>query len=328
MPANLTPQYHEAEKRFRQARTIPEKIAALQEMMAVIPKHKGTDHLRADLRARMAKLLDDLNRPTGPAGGRSHPFSIRKEGAGQAAIIGLPNVGKSQLLATLTGASVKVGHYPFTTQEPTPGMLRYQNVRIQVIDTPPIADQGISGPMYGLMRNADLFIIVVDLTADPVSQLQAVTSELERWGFRLLGRDEEPDPEEKPTQKRAVIVGSKADADGALDAFQALAAECGERFPVVMVSALEEVGLEELGREIFTALGIMRVYTKAPGRDPSYDEPMVLPRGSTVLEAAESIHKDWLKRLKYAVLWGSGKFEGQRVGRDYVLADGDVIELH
>jgi ribosome-interacting GTPase 1 len=114
MPANLPPDYHEAEKRYRSARSVPEKVAALQEMLAIMHKHKGTDHLKADLRARVAKLMDDLEHPAASKGGRPYPFAIRKEGAGQAVLIGPPNSGKSS--SGLTGAKARIGQYPFTTQ--------------------------------------------------------------------------------------------------------------------------------------------------------------------------------------------------------------------
>lgn len=328
MPANLTPQYFEAEQRYRRAKSAPERLAALQDMLAVMPKHKGTDHLKAGLRAKMAQLMEEIEHPRRIGGGQVQPFSLRKEGAGQAVLIGLPNVGKSQLLATLTGAGAKVADYPFTTKTPVPGMLQFENVRIQLVDTPAINDRDMQTRLFSLLRNSDVLILVVDLCADPLQQAQEAITELQNWGYKLLGKDEVPDPEEPRVQKRVVLVGSKGDEEGALDQFELLQAQYGSRFPVVLVSALEEVGLEELAQKVFKALDKVRVYTKAPGGEPDYNYPIVLTAGSTVEDAAEHLHKDWKRKLKYAVLWGSGKFEGQRVGRDYVLADGDVIELH
>ncbi|GBD14008.1 GTPase ObgE/CgtA [bacterium HR24] len=328
MPANLPPQYHEAEKRYRTARTIPEKLAALQEMMAVMPKHKGTDHLRAELRAKMARLMDELEHPSGPRGGRTHPFSIPKEGAGQAALVGPPNAGKSSILAALTGAPARVAPYPFATQVPQPGMARFEDVHIQLVDTPPLAEGRLEGRLFGLLRNADALLLVTDLGMDAVSQADGTIALLESWGIEPLGRGERPDPAHWQAQKPLVIVGNKADLDGALDEFQRLESAFGHRFPVVMVSAQEGVGLDDLTREAFRALGVIRVYTKPPGEEPKLDAPLVLPAGSTVEGAAESLHKSWRQRLKYALVWGSTKFPGQRVGRDYVLADRDIVELH
>ena len=328
MPANLPPAYHEAEQRYRRAKRIAEKVAALQEMMSATPKHKGTDHLRADLRARMARHMGELEKPSNTGSGQPEPFSLRKDGAGQVILIGLANGGKSHLLATLTGAAAKVASYPFTTQLPSLGMLRYQNVRIQLIDTPAINDQDMQTRLFSLLRNTDLLLMVVDLSADAVGQVEDVTAELARWGYVLLDRGEATDPEEHQVQKRAILVGNKADEAGALDQFQLLRSRYGDRFPTVMVSCLEEVGLDDLRESLFRALHKVRVYTKSPSGEPDYDTPIVLAQGARVDDAALALHKDWRRRLKYALLWGSGKFNGQRVGRDYVLADGDVLEFH
>jgi hypothetical protein len=328
MPANLPPQYHEAEKRYRAAHTIPAKLAALQEMLAVMPKHKGTDHLKADLRAKVAKLTDELERPAGSRGGRPSPFAIRKEGAGQAVLVGPPNSGKSSLLVALTGARAKVASYAFTTQVPEPGMLRFENTHIQVVDTPALSEGRLESQLFGLLRQSDALVAVIDLGASPADQVEAVLGILRQWGMEALGSGKCPEPDRRQTEKRLVIDANKADLEGARDAFQELLASHGRRFPVVLTSATEMVGLEGLGREIFRSLGVIRVYTTSPGSEPSFDNPLVLPQGSTVEDAATSIHKEWRRKLKYALVWGSAKFEGQRVGRDYVLADGDVLQLH
>lgn len=328
MPANLPPQYHEAEKKYRTARTIPEKVAALQAMLAVMPKHKGTDHLKADLRAKVAKLTDELERPAGSRGGRPSPFAIRKEGAGQAVLVGLPNSGKSSLLAALTGAKVKVASYPFTTQVPELGMLRFENTHIQVVDTPPLSEGRLESRLFALLRNSDILVAVVDLGARPAAQVEAVLRVLSQWGIGPLELGKDAEPSRRHTEKRLVIAANKADLEGALDAFQRLEADYGQHFPVVLTSATDAVGLEELGRGIFRSLGVIRVYTASPGSESSFENPLVLPGGSTVQDAATSIHKEWQRKLKYALVWGSTKFEGQRVGRDYVLADGDVLQLH
>ena len=327
MPANLPPAYFEAERKFRGAKSVPEKIAALQEMTSATPKHKGTDHLRAELRSRMARLTADLAKPRATSSG-PQPFSLRKEGAGQAVLIGLPNSGKSQLLASLTGAAARVAAYPFTTQAPQPGIVRYQNVGIQLVDTPAINDQDMQTRLFSLLRNTDLLVVVVDLSVDAVQQMEDILAELGRWGYRLLGLGEEPARDEPRVEKRAVLVGSKADAPGALDQLGKLEVMFGSRLEITMVSALEDVGLDDLSERMFLALGLVRVYAKAPGEAATYESPIVLARGSNVQDAAASLHKDWQRRLKYSLLWGSGKFEGQRVGRDYVVSDGDILEFH
>ena len=328
MPANLPPLYYEAERKYRRAKSIPEKVASLQEMMSATPKHKGTDHLRADQRAKMARLMDELEKPRYTSSGQPEPFALRKEGAGQAMLIGLPNAGKSQLLVSLTGAAAKVASYPFTTQLPLPGMLPFQNISFQLVDTPAINDQDMQTRLFSLLRNTDLLLAVVDLSADAIEQMKEIVDELEKWGYLLLGRGEALDTQEHRVQKRAILVGNKADEAGALEQFQRLEAQYGDRLPVVMVSPLEVVGLDDLKEAVFKALGRVRVYTKAPNTEPAYDAPIVLAQGSKVEDAAQALHKDWRRRLKYALVWGSGKFDVQRVGRDYVLADGDVLEFH
>ncbi len=334
MPTNLPPQYREAEDRYRQAKTPQAKIAALQEMLAIMPKHKGTDHLKAQLRTRLSQQVAILEGPSkGPSGsGRVEPFSLPKQGAGRATLIGPTNVGKSLILAKATGAQTRVGAYALSTQEPVPGMFPYEDVVVQAVDTPPISDVNTQGRLYGLLRNSDIFVVVLDLSADPVGQAREVLSVLDQWGFRLLGRGESPDGDNPWLTKPAILVGNKADIPGALDGFQELEAAYGDAYSLVMTSAEEDVGLDELGREIFLALKMIRVYTKSP-REKLEDfvrtDPVVLPEGSTVAEAADQIHKELAQGLKFAVLWGrSGKFEGQRVGRNHQLTDGDVIELH
>jgi ribosome-interacting GTPase 1 len=327
MPANLTPDYRAAEQRFRAARTLPERIAALQEMLAVIPKHKGTEHMRADLRARLSKLMDELEAPPPGKRGAVSPWSIRKEGAGRAVLVGPPNAGKSALLARLTGAAARVGAYPFTTELPLPGTLKVGGARIQTIDTPPITERHAEPALFGLLRTADVIVPVLDLTAEPAAALTWLRGELQHRRLALTGPDG-PAPPEDMTPKPAVIAATKADLPGALDALPALAA-AATGLPVVPVSVIEDFGLEDLGEAVFRALGVIRVFTKAPGQEPDRDDPVVLPEGSTVLDFAEALHRGWEKRLRYAVLWGgSGKFAGQRVGKDHVLADGDAVELH
>jgi ribosome-interacting GTPase 1 len=211
-------------------------------------------------------------------------------------------------------------------------MLPYKNIYIQLVDTPPITNPRTQSRLYGLLRNSEVFVVVVDLTLDAVAQVRQVFSELGQWGFRMLAREEEGGQENPILTKPTVLVGNKADVDGALDQFSELETAFGERYPLVMTSAMEVVGLEELGEEVFRALNVIRVYTKSP-REKLEDferiDPLVLPLGSTVGEAAEQVHKDLVRGLKFAVLWGqSGKFDGQRVGRRHQLTDEDIIELH
>ena len=334
MPTNVPPQYREAEDRFRQASTVQAKIAAIQEMLAIMPKHKGTDHLKAQLRSRLSKLMEELEGGSskGPSSGRTEPFSMPKEGGGRATLIGPTNVGKSLMLNRSTGARSRVGAYELSTQDPVPGMLGYQDVRIQLVDTPPISNPSTQGRLYGLLRNTDVFVIVVDLSMDAVAQVREVMASLREWDFRMLPKDDRPTDGKPWLDKPTILVGNKADIPGALDQYLELEGAFADRYPVVMASAEEDIGFDDLALEIFEALKVIRVYTKSPRvkleeYEPS--EPLVLPTGATVIEAATQLHKELSQGFKYAVLWGeSSKFSGQHVGRTHQLTDRDIIELH
>jgi uncharacterized protein len=327
MPTNLPPQYFEAEKVYREAKTPQEKIEALEHMLAIMPKHKGTDHLRGELRARIAKLTEEAERKKGT--GRTQLYHVPKEGAGQVALVGAPNTGKSQLMASLTGADPKVGPYPFTTQLPQPAMAPFENVQVQLIDLPPVMENGTPGWMRPALRYADLLALVVDLSVDPLNDLGTVEKELDAMRIRPVASisEEQEDDGEVVVKKKAVLIGNKADEDDADVGYELLELECAGRLPMIRVSAMDGTGLEDLKRLLFDRLEVIRVYTKPPGKEANLAEPTVLPTGSTIDDLANIIHKELREKLKYAVLWGSGKFSGQRVGRQYVLEDGDIVEL-
>ena len=324
MPANLTPQYFEAEKRYKRAKSPQERIEALEEMLSVMPKHKGTDKLRAELRTKIAKLYDEAQRRPVISKKGSLLYYVKKEGAGQVILVGLPNVGKSQLVSTVTEASTEVADYPFTTQAPIPGMMNFENIQIQLVDIPAITAPHVESWLPNVLRNADLLLIVVDLTQDPVTQVEAIIERLEKFRIRLFGKEIEPGM----VGKRALLLGNKGDLERAGEGYKRLSSQYGGEFPIVCISAREGNGLGELGENLYKALEIIRVYTKTPGEKPDMTEPVVVKKGSTVEEVAESVHKDFRSQLKYAQIWGSGKFDGQRVKRDYVMQEGDVIELH
>lgn len=327
MPANLPPQYFEAEKVYRQARTPEEKVEALEAMLAIMPKHKGTDKLRAELRRRIAKFSEEAERRPSVAR-KASAYNIRKEGAGQLVLVGLPNVGKSQLVSALTEASPEIADYPFTTKNPTPGMLKLENVQIQLLDMPPITDRDAKPWFAHLLRNADILLIMVDLGDDSLIQLEAISAELERMKVKLIGGEFKEEASFGIVQKRTIIVANKSDLNKSDDSFTRLNSRYGNEFPVVSISAKQGNGLEQMKWAIYRTLDIIRVYTKSPGEKSDFEQPVVLRKGSTVEDVAESIHKDLRRRLKYAQVWGSGKFEGQRVKRGHVLEDGDVVELH
>jgi len=325
MPANLPPQYLEAEENYRLAKTIPEKVAALEEMLAIMPKHKGTDHLRAELRRRIAKLIEASGKKLAT---KRTSTVIPKEGAAQVAVIGLPNAGKSQLVSSITNASPTVAEYPFTTHSATPGMMEFENIKIQLIDTPPLVSPAIDFWLPPLLRRADALLVMVDLADAPEEQMEAIIKQLENMRIVIGDAGAKEDAEFITWHKKALIVGNKLDLDNAKQNYTALKNKYEGQFPLVAISARQGIGLEELKLKLYQFLDIIRVYTKAPGEKPDFTDPIVLRRGSTLEDAAAEVHKDFRDKLKYARLWGSGKHEGIMVKRDHILQDGDIIELH
>ncbi len=325
MPANLTPQYRAAEQQFREAKSQEDKLAALRQMLAVIPKHKGTEKLQADIKRRISRLQDET-RKAQKRSRRPPAWVVDREGAGQVAVLGLPNCGKSQLVGALTGASPAVGDYPFTTQLPQPAMCHFEDVQVQLVDSPPLYPGHTDHWYADVLRHADAWMVVLDLgDPDPVERLRECETEL----LRILN----PKSAEGPRSfswdlKSTLFVGSKADASGALGRAPALERALPEGSRLHVVSGLTGDGLATLPGELFRLLDVVRVYSKAPGKKPDLTRPYVLPVGSTVMDVASAVHRDIAEGLRYAKLWGSGRYEGQAVQKDFVLSDGDVVELH
>jgi hypothetical protein len=329
MPANLTPQYKAAEERFRQATTPDQKLEALREMMALLPKHKGTEKLQADLRQRLAKLEHEATHARKAGAHRSDPGHVPREGAGQWVLVGPPNAGKSALLRALTHAHPVVAPYPFTTHAPQPGMMPFEDVQVQLVDTPAISAQHAEPYMVNLAHNADGVVLVLDPTADDLAESVAmITSLLERARVWPAGR---PRPAEAPpflVERPVLVAANKCDLDPD-GARTALARESlPPDLPLFRLSAEHGDGLEELKRTLFERLDRIRIYAKEPGRKPDLERPFVLPRGATVHDLARTVHKDVAQRLRFARLWGHARFEGQQVDRDHPLADRDIVELH
>jgi len=327
MPANLTPEYLAAEQRFKEAKTVPEKITALEEMLATIPKHKGTEKMQADLKRKLSKLRGELHKKSG-ARAAAPIYYVPKEGAGQVVLVGAPNTGKSSLLARLTNASPEIADYPFTTRRPQPGMMLFENVQIQLVDLPPVQAEFTESWLPQAVRNADAALLVVDLSAADVLEQVADTLMLLEHSKVMLGNTGDTPLPIGFVRKPTLLVGNKVEQPGAQENFQVLRELWGTRFPLRALSVATGEGLEEFPRAVFDLLNIVRIYTKAPGKKADLSAPFVLARGSTLLELAEKIHKDFATQLKFARLWGQGKFEGQMVQRDYVLQDNDIVELH
>jgi ribosome-interacting GTPase 1 len=325
MPANLPPQYFEAEKRYRSAREPEEKIAALEEMLAIMPHHKGTDKLHAALRQKIAKFSQEAEKKYATA--RRTGFYINREGAGQVMLVGPANTGKSQLLAAVTEAIPEIAEYPFTTKTPMPGMMKFEDIQIQLVDTPPTGYKEVRVLLSNSLRTADLIAIVIDLSLEPISQVEAALQGLREARIEPL-TDDGTQPTPGSYSSRMLIVGNKNELAGSNRNWERLHSQYAKLFPLVSISAREGRGLEEFKRAVYQALNIIRVYTKTPGSKADLTDPMVLEKGSTLEEAAESLHKDFYQNLKYAVVWGSGKYDGQRVSKGHVLQDGDIVEFH
>jgi len=325
MPANLTPEYMEAERRFKAAVTSEEKLAALEEMMATIPRHKGTEKMQADLKRRISKLRTEQARKPVSRAGIIH--RIDKEGAGQVALVGPPNGGKSMLVRQLTHAMPEVADYPFTTRVPLPGMMKFEDIQIQLVDLPPVHPDFPESWLYQIIRNADAAMLVTDLSdPDLLEDLETTLAQLAQAKVHLGGG-------EVPSvtgflAKRSLLVANKLDAGGALDSLDVLKDLYGAHFDILPISAETGQGLDELRRCAFSLLEVIRVYTKAPGKKLEMTAPYILKRGARLFDLAAHVHHDFLSQLKYARVWGHGRFEGQLVNRDYLLADKDVVELH
>ena len=382
MPTNVNYEYFKAEERYHKARTLEERIAATEELIRAAPKHKGAERLLKTLKQRLARLRMELEekreRKVGRGGGPS--FAVKKEGAAQVALVGLPNSGKSKLLSELTSARPEVADYPFTTREPVPGMMQFEDVQIQLVEVPAIVEgsslgKGLGARPLSVARNADAIALVVDLSVDPVSHVRVLVDELEAAGIRLNRRPpritiqrrssggieirgagmveggeeeakrifqdhrisnafvviEEPVTveqfeealSESTVYLRAFVILTKFDSANVAENLAQLESEFGGEMK--FLGADEPI--EKLKRTIYEDLELIRVYTKRPDEAPA-NRPIAVPRDSTVLDVARSVHKDFEKGLKFARVWGSTKFPGQQVPRDYVLRDKDIVELH
>jgi len=325
MPTNLPPEYYEAERRYREAQSHPDRIAALEDLLSTIPKHKGTDRLRADLRGKLAELRRSA-RPRRGSRRRTSPYSISPDGAGQVMMLGPPNGGRSTLLNRLTSAHSETSAAPFTTYEPIAGMVAIEDIQVQLIDTPSIVSEYVDPELLHLLRRCDLALIVVDLPLDPEREIESLLQILGDHDIALIPPgDGAPD---KAQGFPALVVANKCD-DPSLDELCPLVVVLiDDALPVVGVSAMTGYRLGDLLRAILESLRIVRVYTKAPGREIDRSAPFVLREGGTVADMAALVHRDFYERLKTARIWGTGVYDGQLVGREHVLHDGDIVELH
>jgi ribosome-interacting GTPase 1 len=326
MPANLTPQYFKAEKWYKTAATNEEKILALEEMLRVIPKHKGTEHLQADLKRKLSQIRDAATQQK-KIGKHVDIFHVPHGGAGQIALLGTPNCGKSSIVAALTNAKVHVADFPFATPSPVPGMVTFEDVHIQLVDMPPITADYIAPGQVGTYRSCDLIAIVIDLSGDVAEQFGVCMDFLESKNLLVGGETPASDNEGNALAKEAFCICTKSDIAeaGALESLKQL---CERPLEFIEISAVTGAGLEKLPAKFFELLGIIRVYAKPPGKPADMTEPFTLPVGSTVMDLATHIHRQLADKLKSAKIWGTGVYDGQNAQRNHVLNDKDIIELH
>lgn len=327
MAANLTPQYLEAEAEYKKAQTAEERLACLKRMYSLLPKHKASEKLQADLKTKISETREEVEHEKKSPKKAGVSYKFPKQGAGQYVILGAPNVGKSRLLTRLTRAAPEVAPYPFSTREPHAGMMDWQDVRVQLIDTPPITADYLEGYLPGMVQHADAALLLVDLGDDDGPF--AAEAVLERLAQTKTVLGSGPPSEESPIPPtKTLLVANKIDLDGATERLEIVRELFGQRFPIHAISAEHGTHLEELRDAIYRFLNVIRVYTKQPGKPPDMTSPFTCPTGSTLIEMAALVHRDFAESLKSARIWGTGVFDGQTVKRDHVLHDKDIVELH
>lgn len=330
MPANLPPQYYELEREFKKETDPQEKLRLAKELLAIMPKHKGTDKLQADLKAKISKLkrqTDSGGRKHGAHHGDPHAH-IEKQGAAQIVLIGPPNSGKSSLLDSLTNARPLIADYPYTTHEPLAGMMEFETVQFELVDTPPIAEDQLDNNVLSLVRQADLVALVVDVSNIGFEKrLGIIHDRLNEKRILLKSHVDEVGVEPGFCHKQTIIIAHKFRDENGEAGLQSIR-RLYPGYKIIPTSILDDDSLAEFKAAIFETLHIIRVYTKRVGHDVEYKDPIILPIGSTVEEAARAIHKDFAFKLQFAKIWGQGKFEGQRVKNNYILRDKDVVEFH
>lgn len=334
MPTNVTPEYKAAEAAYRAARDPQARLDALRDMLRTLPKHKGTDHLQAGIKTRIKELTEQMAAPRKGGARSAPPTAFRPEGAAQVALIGPANAGKSALHALLTGSHAASEPYPFTTRYPQPGMAPFEDVAFQLVDLPSVAAEHLPPWIGNALQPSEAALLVVDLTqpgcVEAAAEVRRLLSErrvelVGRWPAEGVVVGEDPFTLVLPTAVVVNKIDLLEDPQPETAAFMELA---GFDFPVLAVSAATGEGIDAIGRFLFERLGIVRVYTRTPGRKEGDVRPFTLRKGQTVADVALEIHKEMAASLHYARLWSAGGPAGRQVGRDHELSDGDVIELH
>lgn len=328
MPANLPPQYFDTEKKLKSAATPEEKITILEELLAMIPKHKGTEKIQAGLKTKIAKAKGAAQKKSG-ATRHGSIHKVKKSGAGQVVIIGPPNAGKSLLVKSLTNTTPQVSDYPFTTRAAYPAMMKFENIQIQLVDTPPVTLDYMEPWYPDLIKAADGVIILIDPSdPDHGDMLLALLDKLKEKKIEFIGEERPPLPGSGFSYKKNLMVANKKDLPDAAENLDILKELLELDFKWMFISASTGEGLENLKKRIFLLLDIIRIHSKIPGKKVDLDAPFTLDKGSTVMDMAKAVHKDFAHKLRFARIWSKNKYDGQRVNRNYILEDEDIIELH
>ena len=329
MAVNLTPQYLEAEQEYKRAKTAEERLECLKKMWTLVPKHKASEKLQAELKTKMSEAKEEVERERKSPKKAGVSYKIPKQGAGQVMVLGAPNTGKSRLLTRLTRAAPAVAPHPFTTREPSAGMMAWEDARVQLIDTPPITADFMEGYLSSMVRAADAAVLMIDLADDegPFAA-EAVIDRLKDVKTVLIGTPPAENPDPTVHFTKTLIAGNKLDAPGAAERLEIVREMFGGTFPIHALDAESGNGLEQLRTAIYQMLNVIRIHSKKPGKPADMEAPFTCPAGSTVLQFAETVHRDFAEKLKSARVWGTGVFDGQTVQRDHVLHDKDVVELH
>ena len=328
MAVNATPQYKKAEEEYRRAQTTEEQIACLEKMLVLLPKHKASEKVQSDLKTRLKEARGEL------AAEKAAPKKVRtyqflRQGAGQVVILGGPNAGKSRLLAELTSAKPDVAPYPFTTREPHPGMMDWEDVAVQLIDTPPITDTFFEAYLQNIVRSADAVLLCFDGSSDDAPDHTAeVISQIEQRKTVLARESGFVEDDLTQIRIKTLLVPTRADDPACADRLAYFEEMFPARFDRQPVEFERAESTAELRDRIYKMLNVIRVYTKAPGKPADRKSPFTIPAGGTVEDLAEKIHKDLAANLTHARIWGSGVHDGQSVGREHVLAERDLVELH
>jgi uncharacterized protein len=328
MPANLPPQYRKAEEDYRRAQSPDESVRCLEKLLQLIPKHKGTDHLQADLKTRLKDARAAAQQATVSVKGGPQ-FRIPRQGAGTVIVLGAPNSGKSRVVAELTNASPAVEAYPFSTREPFPAMMHWQDTLVQLIDTPPVAESYFEPYLIDYVRTADLVVLCFDGTSDDAPEETLALLDQFRTRKTVLTSESGFDENDYATvHVKTLLIVTRRDFSGTKDRIDFFGEMTRTPLPLVQVDLDQADDVERLRDSIYSALNVVRIYTKAPGGPVVYHDPFTLPAGATVEDLAERVHHELAEKLKFARLWGSSSHEGQTVGREHVLHDRDLVELH